>query len=356
MIPPVKELIRAAAVRLPQISDQSFGSFFDHFGSHKIVLLGDASHGTSEFYAARAEITKRLVEHHGFNIVAVEADWPDSEAVDRYVRLRPGPQARIQPREEPFKRFPTWMWRNKEVQGLVEWLRDRNAGVSANERAGFYGLDIYSMGTSLRAVVEYLEGVDPKKAKVAKRRYSCLEPWVEEPHEYGRAALRGDLEPCEVEVIKMLRDFLAKRLEYSERNDDGEEFHSAQQNATLVADAQAYYKAMYYAGPESWNLRDTHMFDTLMRLLEAKGKNSKAVVWAHNSHLGDARYTSMGWSQGELNLGQLCREKFGKNVAIIGCGTHTGRFFIGHHFPLVTLLDGHCLSTNISSRMPTYYA
>lgn len=333
MIPPVKDLIRAAAVRLPQINDSTFGSYFDIFGSHKLVLLGDASHGTSEFYAARAEITKRLVEHHGFNIVAVEADWPDAEAVDRYVRQRPGPKARIQPREEPFRRFPTWMWRNKEVQGLVEWLRDRNAGVEPPRRAGFYGLDLYSMGASLRAVIDYLEHVAPKKAQVAKRRYACLEPWATEPQDYGLAALRGELESCEANVLKMLRDLLAKRIEYAERNDDGEEFHSAQQNATLVADAEAYYKAMYYSGPESWNLRDTHMFDTLVRLLEVKGKNAKAIVWAHNSHLGDARFTSMGWSQHELNLGQLCREKFGKNVAIIGCGTHTGRRSPSHFAP-----------------------
>ena len=329
---PLSDLIRAAAIKLPSITDHTFGSYFDSFGDCKVILLGDCSHGTSEFYSARAEITKRLIEHHGFNIIACEADWPDAEAVDRYIRQRPGLQARIRPQEAPFKRFPTWMWRNKETQALVEWLRDRNAKLPYERRAGFYGLDLYSLGASLRAVIEYLDRVDPKKADVARRRYGCLEPWVDEPSEYGLANLRGELADCEGKVIRMLQDLLTKRLDYSAVKGDGEEFHSAEQNARLVADAEAYYKSMYYSDRTSWNLRDTHMFETLKRLLDFKPKNSKAVVWAHNSHVGDARFTSMGWSRGEINIGQLCRQEFGKAAAILGCGTHTGTVAAAHNW------------------------
>lgn len=326
-------LIQANARPLPDISDKLFGSMFDGFRNYKVVLLGDGSHGTSEFYRARAEITKHLIENHGFTMVALEADWPDAEAVDRYVRLRAGPKARIggKSKFEPFKRFPTWMWRNREMQELVEWMRDRNAKMPAEERAGFYGLDLYSMGSSIRAVIDYLDGVDPEAAKAARKRYACLQPWVDDPAAYGLAALRG-LQNCEEGVITMLRELLQKRLEYASREQDGEEFHSSAQNAFVVNDAEKYYKAMYYSSASSWTLRDTHMFNTLNRLLDWKPQG-KAIVWAHNSHVGDARYTSMGMRRDEVNLGQLCRENLGKdNVAIIGCGTHTGTVAAAHEW------------------------
>ncbi|PGH17366.1 hypothetical protein AJ79_01250 [Helicocarpus griseus UAMH5409] len=319
--------IKSAAKVLPSLRDPSFGSNFDQFGSYKVVLLGDGSHGTSEFYQARAEITKYLIEQHGFDTVAVEADWPDAESVDRYVRQRPGVKSKLAPApEEAFKRFPTWMWRNKEMQDLVHWMRDHNAGLPESRRAGFYGLDLYSMGLSIQAIVKYLDRVDPAMSKLARQRYGCLEPWVEEPAEYGLASLSDpQLYSCEKGVIQMLRDLLNKRLEYSTEQHDGEEFHSSEQNAYLVADAEAYYKAMYRRSEDSWSLRDAHMFETLRRLLNVKPASSKAVVWAHNSHIGDARYTSMGMRRGELNLGQLCREKLGEqNVALVGCSTHTG--------------------------------
>ncbi|BDD60750.1 hypothetical protein MPDQ_004656 [Monascus purpureus] len=335
----LQELFNDAVRPLPAIEDPSFGSQFDSFGDYKVVLLGDGSHGTSEFYHARAEITKRLIEQHGFTMVAVEADWPDAEEVDRYVRQRPGPKASIEGKTSgsasfvPFSRFPTWMWRNREMQDLVEWMRDRNSKLPMERRVGFYGLDLYSMGASIKSVIEYLDKVDPQAAKEARRRYGCLEPWVDDPTTYGLASLRG-LANCESGVVQMLRDLLEKRLEYLRQNrKDGEEFHSSEQNAWVVRDAEQYYKAMYYSSASSWTMRDTHMFQTLARLFRSKPEGSKAIVWAHNSHVGDARYTSMGSRRNELNIGQLCRENFGAdNVAILGCGTHTGTVAAAHEW------------------------
>ncbi|PGH30171.1 hypothetical protein GX50_07071 [[Emmonsia] crescens] len=325
--------IKSAAKVLPPIRDASFGSNFDQFGNYKVVLIGDGSHGTSEFYQARAEITKHLIEHHGFDTVAVEADWPDAESVDRYVRLRPGVKSKLDPSPEPaFRRFPTWMWRNKEMQDFVHWMRDHNERLPKERRAGFYGLDLYSMGLSIQAIIKYLDQIDPPMAKLARQRYGCLQPWVEDPSQYGLAALTNPrMESCEKNVIQMLRDLLNKRLDYSAKEHDSEEFHSSEQNAYLVVDAEAYYKAMYVRSADSWSLRDSHMFETLRRLLNVKPESSKAVVWAHNSHIGDARYTSMGTRRGELNIGQLCREKLGQgNVALVGCCTHTGTVAAAH--------------------------
>ncbi|KAL3478564.1 erythromycin esterase-domain-containing protein [Aspergillus californicus] len=329
----LQALFRSSIRPLPPITDPSFGSHFDTYAQNRLVLLGDGSHGTSEFYAARAEITKRLITEHGYTMIALEADWPDAEALDRYVRQRPGPKARIsgkvggesEPGErEAFQRFPTWMWRNREMQELVEWVRDHNVHVPAEKKVGIYGMDLYSLGASMKAIVEYLDHVDPSMAKEARRRYGCLEPWAEEPQEYGLAAIRG-MEDCEGKVVAMLRDLLTKRLEYAGRPGDGEEFHSSEQNAYVVRDAERYYKAMYYSSAGSWTLRDSHMVDTLKRLLKHKPEGSKAVVWAHNSHCGDARHTRMGIRRKEVNIGQLCREAFGEeNVALLGCGTHTG--------------------------------
>lgn len=313
------EMIGDAAEPLPGFDDPAFGQLFDRFADRKVVLLGEASHGTSEFYRARAAITRRLIEHHGFTIVAVEADWPDAATVDRYVRHRE-PSAGA---EKPFQRFPTWMWRNTDVQALIHWLHGRNGGVAEMEkRAGFYGLDIYNMSGSIGAVLDYLDRVDPEAAKVARERYGCLTPWQKDPATYGRAALRRGYAECEQAVIEQCQALLRKRLDYAEG--DGDAFLDAAQNARLIASAERYYRIMYYGGAESWNLRDTHMFETLQHLLDAKGPDAKAIVWAHNSHIGDARHTDMGVTRDELNIGQLCREAFGREAALIGFGTHTG--------------------------------
>jgi protein-L-isoaspartate(D-aspartate) O-methyltransferase len=313
------EMIAEAAESLPDPDDAAFGRFFDRFADRRVVLLGEASHGTSEFYRARAAISRRLIEEHGFAIVAVEADWPDAAAVDRYVRHRPGPALP----DPPFQRFPTWMWRNTDVAAFVEWMRGHNEKVPERDaRAGFYGLDLYNMSGSIAAVLAYLETVDPEAAKVARERYGCLTPWQREPSTYGRAVLTTGYRKCEEAVIKQCRELLQRRLDYAA--EDGASFLDAAQNARLIASAERYYRIMYYGGPESWNLRDTHMFETLEHLLEARGPSSKAVVWAHNSHIGDARYTEMGIVREELNIGQLCRERFGNEAALIGFGTHTG--------------------------------
>jgi protein-L-isoaspartate(D-aspartate) O-methyltransferase len=310
-------LIAEAAEPLPDLDDPAFGALFDRFADARIVLLGEASHGTSEFYRARAAITRRLIEAHGFNIVAVEADWPDAAAIDRYVRHLPARGA-----EPAFRRFPTWMWRNTDVEAFTAWLRSHNADLKPDRRAGFYGLDLYNLNGSIRAVIDYLDRVDPDAAAIARERYGCLTPWRNDPATYGRMALNEAFVRCEEGVVRQLRDMFARRSEYSAK--DGEDFLDAAQNARLVAGAEAYYRVMYYGSAASWNLRDTHMFETLELLLHSKGPDAKAVVWAHNSHIGDARYTEMGGARDELNLGQLCREHFGDKARLIGFGTHMG--------------------------------
>jgi protein-L-isoaspartate(D-aspartate) O-methyltransferase len=312
------QMISEAAEPLPELDDDAFGELFDRFADRRVVLLGEASHGTSEFYRARAAITRRLVEKHGFTIVAVEADWPDAAEIDRYVRHRP----KRPDQNPPFQRFPTWMWRNTDVEAFTSWLREHNAALAPERRAGFYGLDIYNMSGSIAAVLHYLDEVDPAAAAIARQRYGCLTPWQSEPSTYGRAVLSAGYRKCEEAVIAQCRDLLARKLDYGAK--DGADFLNAAQNARLVASAERYYRIMYYGGADSWNLRDTHMFETLNHILESRGPDARAVVWAHNSHIGDARHTDMGLVRDELNIGQLCRQRFGEKSALIGLGTHTG--------------------------------
>jgi erythromycin esterase-like protein len=294
-----------------------FGAFFDRFADAKVVLLGEASHGTSEFYRARAAITRRLIESHGFNIVAVEADWPDAARIDGYVRHH----AHAPSSEEAFSRFPSWMWRNTEVHDFVEWLRGRNEHLPAGDRTEFRGLDIYSLGSSIAAVLAYLDRIDPEEALAARKRYGCLTPWQDDPAAYGRTALHLGKSLCEEGVLAELCAMLDRRLLYVRR--DGASFFDATQNARVVRAAEHYYRLMYRSSKESWNLRDRHMFDTLVRLLAARGSDAKAVVWAHNSHVGNAAATAMGW-QGEFNIGESCRAAFGDSAVLIGFGTDRG--------------------------------
>ena len=312
-------LVREVAEPLEAIEGQDLGALLERLARSRVVLIGEATHGTSEFYRMRARITQELIRTRGFGIVAVEADWPDARRVTRYVQTLPNGH---RPEESAFARFPTWMWRNHRTWGFVEWLRVFNAEVREPARqASFYGLDLYSLFTSIRSVLEYLERVDPPAARLARERYSCLTPWQADPQAYARAAISGRYRVCEKEAVAMLRDMLGRELDYAER--DGERFLDAVENARLVADAERYYRAMYYGASESWNQRDRHMFDTLERLLAFHGPSSKAVVWAHNSHLGDARATEMS-ARGELNLGQLCRQRFGDAAFLVGFGTDHG--------------------------------
>ena len=314
----IEERIGAAAEPLPPLEDVAFAESFDRFGDVRVVLLGEASHGTSEFYRARAAITARLVERHGFNIVAVEADWPDAAFIDRYVRHR----ERREGEESAFQRFPTWMWRNTDVDAFIRWLRAYNEGRYTEEMAGFYGLDLYNLSGSMRAVIDYLDDVDPDAARLARERYGCLQPWSRDPALYGRLAITEGYARCEDEVVAMLRELHGRKSDYTAH--DGEEWLDAAANARLVANAEQYYRVMYHGAAESWNLRDTHMFETLTQLLDARGPNSRAVVWAHNSHIGNAAYTEMGQVREELNVGQLVKERFGEQARLIGFGTHSG--------------------------------
>ncbi|HHI82456.1 MAG TPA: protein-L-isoaspartate(D-aspartate) O-methyltransferase [Rhizobiales bacterium] len=319
--PVTRESLPASIIRNGESFDSpqtaNLDALIERAGDKKVVLIGEASHGTSQFYTMRARITRRLIEEKGFNIVAAEADWPDAARIDHYVRHRS-----VKPSEwTAFSRFPTWMWRNEEVHEFVDWLHRRNADLAYDQRAGFYGLDLYSMYSSIRAVIDYLEDTDPDLAEIARTRYGCLSPWEADPAAYGHAALTGSYRQCEDDVVNMLVDLHKKRTELTKN--DGERFLDAQQNARLIADAERYYRIMYYGSRASWNLRDRHMFDTLKQVMAHHGPGAKAVVWAHNSHIGDASATEMS-SRGETNIGEMSRNEFGDQSWRIGFGTDHG--------------------------------
>jgi protein-L-isoaspartate(D-aspartate) O-methyltransferase len=322
----VARLIAECAEPIDRIDDAPLDPLLERIGDAQVVLLGEATHGTSEFYRMRARITRELVLRRGFTAVAVEADWPDAAVLDRHVRHAP-PRP---PRWAPFSRFPTWMWRNSETVELIEWLREYNREVTdPARRVSFSGLDLYSLYTSAFEVVRYLDRVDPAAAAVARERYGALTPWQGDPAVYGRAVLTGRYRACEVEVVAMLRDLLARRLEYMAA--DGDEFFDAVQNARVVAGAEKYYRAMYYGSAVSWNLRDQHMFDTLRAIRQHRGPDTRVVVWAHNSHVGDAAATEMG-VRGEHNIGHLCRTGFGEAAFAIGFGTDRGTVAAAHEW------------------------
>jgi protein-L-isoaspartate(D-aspartate) O-methyltransferase len=313
------ELIRQAAEPFSSIENADLQPLLERIGDARLVLIGEASHGTSEFYRIRAEITKALVERKNFDFVAVEADWPDAYRIHDFVTHK----ERAEPHDwEAFSRFPTWMWRNQEMLEFIHWLRDFNLQRRpSGRRVGFYGLDLYSLFTSVDCVLNYLDRVDPPAAAAARVRYGCLTPWEGDPATYGRATLTGRYRSCEGEVVRMLKELSQRRVAASVL--DGEDLFDAQLNARLVADAEQYYRIMYYGSDESWNHRDTHMFETLRLLLGRYGGGAKAVVWEHNSHLGNAAATQFG-KHGQLNVGQLCRQAFGTDVYAIGQGTDHG--------------------------------
>jgi erythromycin esterase-like protein len=308
--------------------DVAFQPLLKPIGNARFVLLGEASHGTHEFYQARARITQRLIEELGFTAVAVEADWPDAFRVNRYVRGLDG-DADADAALGGFRRFPTWMWRNTVLLDFVAWLRGHNAAEGpVGVPAGFYGLDLYSLYSSITAVVDYLDRVDPQAAQRARSRYACFEQFHEDTQAYGYAAGFDLSRSCEDEVVNQLVELHRQADRYAHR--DGrvaaDEFFSAEQNARLAKNAEAYYRTMFEGRVSSWNLRDRHMADTLDALiahLDRQGRPSKVVIWAHNSHLGDARATELGES-GELNVGQLVRERHGSQTVLIGFSTDHG--------------------------------
>ena len=309
--------IADAAEPFASIDTADFGPLLERLGDARVVLLGEATHGTSEFYRMRERISRELIVKKGFRFIAIEGDWPDAARVDHYVRHFEYPAAEW----TAFARFPTWMWRNNEVRDFVNWLREHNAAAKPRARVAFHGLDLYSLYVSIRAVLNYLDDVDPDAGRVARERYGCLTPWQGDPATYGQAALIGSYRTCEPNVVSALRDLLAKRLAYV--GHDGERYFDAVQNARLITNAERYYRVMYYGSRASWNLRDEHMFTTLKNLLTFYGPDSKAIVWAHNSHVGDSAATEMA-SRGEHNIGHLCRQEFGSSAYLIGFGTNSG--------------------------------
>ena len=316
----VATLIREAAEPLSEVDapSRAIDALLERVGDAQVVLLGESTHGTSEFYRLRALITRELIERKGFSFIAVEAVWPDAAWLDALVR---GGRPRDTPELVPFSRFPTWMWKNREVVEFSRWLRQYNAARDPDAKVSFHGLDLYSLFTSIAAVLRYLDQVDPEAARVARARYGTLTPWQKDPVAYGQAVLVGQYASSEAAVVRMLQDLLARRLDYAAS--DGDRFFDAAQNARVVANAERYYRAMYYGSALSWNLRDTHMFDTLEGLFAFHGPRAKGVVWEHNSHIGDAGATEMS-SRGELNVGQLCRASFGSGAFIVGFGTDHG--------------------------------
>lgn len=312
------EMIERAATHIPSIDSVDLSLLLDRIGDSRVVLLGEASHGTAEFYDMRARITKELIEKRGFNFVAAEADWPDAAQIDHFVR-----DTRVEPTEEvTFSRFPTWMWANTQVLEFVKWLRNYNSALSSEDEAvGFFGLDLYSLYSSISAVIGYLDDVDAEAAATARRRYGCLTPWQSDPATYAAMALGDTYRDCEGEVVAMLNDLMHKRIDYTRQ--DGRRFLDAMSNARLVKNAEHYYRVMYQASISSWNLRDTHMFETLQNLMTFHGPMARAVVWEHNSHIGDASATDMGL-RGEINVGYLCRQEYKDEVYSIGFGTHCG--------------------------------
>jgi erythromycin esterase-like protein len=308
-------------------AEADYDPVLDLIGDARLVLLGEASHGTHEFYAERAAITWRLIREKGFTAVAVEADWPDAYRVNRYVRAQ-SQDATAESALSGFKRFPMWMWRNADVLSFVSGLRTHNDALPAPKKIGFYGLDLYSLHASMEAVLNYLHKMDPKAARAARVRYACFDHYGEDPQAYGYAAGFGMAKSCEDDVIAQLTDLRRHADEYLRR--DGfvaeDEFFYAEQNARLVKNVEAYYRAMFGERVSSWNLRDRHMSETLIALerhLARRGAPPKIVVWEHNSHLGDARATQMA-EGGELNVGQLIRERYGNVACLIGFTTYTG--------------------------------
>ena len=325
---PVIGALREAAHRLHGTS-ADFDPLLVAVGNSRLVLLGEASHGTHDFYRVRAEITKRLIREKGFSAVAVEADWPDAYRANRYVRGR-STDADAVDALGGFARFPQWMWRNADVLDFVGWLREYNDGQKNDAaKVGFYGLDLYSLHASMQAVLDYLKVVDPESAVRAARRYACFDSFGGDPQTYGYATTLGLARSCETAVIGQLVELRAAAAEYARR--DGrlapDDLFFAEQNANVVANAERYYRAMFEDHAASWNLRDQHMAETLGALsafLEADPRHAKVVVWAHNSHLGDARATEMGARRGELNVGQLIRERFGRAATLVGFTTYAG--------------------------------
>ena len=316
---PLPDLIHNSSEAFTDIASANLDGLLERIGDSRLVLLGEATHGSAEFYDMRARITRELIENKGFNIIAVEADWPDAETINHFVLGTSHTPARI---NKPFTTFPRWMWANYSVLAFAQWLQDYNQHLSSNaEAVSFYGLDFYNMFASVERVIDYLQYVDPGSADIARRRYACLMPWTSDPANYSRAITSGRYQHCGYEVHAVLQNLRNNSAQY--RQPDAQRFFSAVQNARLIKNAERFYRNMYNTNFNTWNLRDQSMFDTLQEILNTSGDNSKVVIWAHNTHIGDARAMEMS-TRGEINLGQRVREHFANDAYLVGFGTDHG--------------------------------
>ncbi len=320
----ITHLIQSNAHPLQHTNDLK--PLMDRVGDARIVMLGEASHGTHEFYTWRMAITRKLIKEKGFNFIAVEGDWPDCYRINRYIKNYTDAGENALEVLNAFRRWPTWMWANWEIVALSEWLHKFNSNLGKHLKVGFYGLDVYSLWESLEAILKYLRLVDPAATRVAEQAFKCFEPYKkDEGQGYARASkLVPDL--CETEVVDLLAQIRRKLPQY---NTDHENVFSTEQNAIVVVNAEKYYRAMIHGGPHSWNIRDEHMSETLDRLLQFHGENSKAIIWAHNTHIGDARATDMA-ADGMMNIGELARIKHHeKDVVLVGFGSFKGTVIAG---------------------------
>ena len=321
------DLIRDAEQPLRDSDD--LDPLLERIGDAPLVLLGEASHGTSEYYTWRHRISERLIREKEFRFIAVEGDWPDCYRVNRYVKDVRDSGASARDVLHAFERWPTWMWANEEVVALAEWMREWNDGRGEEERVGFYGLDVYSLWESMESVLEYLDRIDPEAARRARRAYGCFDPYGEDVQEYAMATAMVPTS-CENEVVRMLSELRRKAPEY--REDSRESYFNAEQNALVARNAELYYRTMVRGGSASWNIRDTHMIETLERLMEHHGPEAKAIVWEHNTHIGDARATNMARA-GMVNVGQLARQRWGDDqVVLIGFSSHRGSVIAGEEW------------------------
>ena len=314
---------------LPLANPDDLDPLIDAIGEARYVLLGEASHGTSEFYTWRTELSKRLIVEKQFSFIGVEGDWPDCYRVNRFVKGYQNSGASAAEVLHAFDRWPTWMWANREIVALAEWVHEHNRALPDEQKTGFYGLDVYSLWASMAAVVDYLEGVDPEFARMARNAYDCFEPFNEDVQEYARATALVPMS-CQDETVRVLRELRSRAPEFSE--DGREAYFNAEQNAIVTRGAELYYRTMVRGGPTSWNVRDHHMVDTLDRLMRHHGDRAKAIVWEHNTHVGDARFTDMARA-GMVNVGQLVRQSHeSEGVVLAGFATHHGTVIAGREW------------------------
>jgi len=312
----------------PLRASEDLDVLMDQIGNSRFVLLGEASHGTSEYYSWRAQISRRLIKERAFCFIAVEGDWPDCYRVNRFVKGFPDAGDRVRDVLHAFTRWPTWMWANHEIIELAEWLRRHNDQQPRERKVGFFGLDVYSLWESLYAILGYLQRAHPAALPAAWQALRCFEPYGEDIQEYARAT-RFVPNSCEDEVVALLRKLRENATSFP--GDRQESHFAAEQNALVLQNAEAYYRAMIGGGPESWNIRDHHMTETLERLMKHHGENAKGIVWEHNTHIGDARFTDMA-DQGQFNVGQLVREAHGRDAVLVGFGSYEGSVIAGNEW------------------------